>query len=211
MESVEKMGDIEFVEKMKGFLLKPVDTFQKVKEETLSESLKYFLVLILMYSALSAVVITAMRHTIWGSTLFSIYKSLPVVGPIFESGSGTTTALTFFVIFLVGGFIGIFIGAAIVHLGVLLFGGKKGYTHTVNALIYGSTPSYVFGWIPFVMLIIWIWSFILEILGIRELQEMSTGKAVAAVLVPIVIVMIVVMVVLVGATTCFYVSGELGP
>lgn len=134
--------------------------------------------------------------------MFYAYRNLPIIGTIFESGSETNIAIAFFVFFLLNGIIGIFISGAIIHLGVLLFGGKKGYRQTVKALIYGGTPSYLLGWLPVGGIFSSIWTFILEILGVRELQKFSTGRAIAAVLTPIII--IVVAIFIIAAVTAYF-------
>lgn len=176
---------MDIIEKIKGFLLKPTETFKKVKEETFGISFKYFITLVLIFSALNAIMISIMWNNIWGS-MFSAYQYIPGFGMMLKSGM-VSSIIGLFLMFLVFGIIGIFVSGAIIHLGVKLFGGKRGYKETVKAVIYGGTPGYIFGWIPFIGLIFGIWAFILEIFGISELQEMSTGKAVAAILVPVII------------------------
>ncbi len=49
------------------------------------------------------------------------------------------------------------------------------------------TPSLVLGWIPGVNIIAAIWALIVEIIGIKQLHELSTGKAVLAVIIAIAI------------------------
>jgi len=189
------MENIGFVEKIKGFLFSPTETFKKLKEESLSDSLKYFVILLFIQSLLNAIVLTYLLETVWGF-LASIYKNIPGFEAIYAGGS-TTFFILLFVIFLVLGLIGIFISGAIIHLGVLLFGGKRGYKETIKAIIYGGTPGYLFGWIPFLSIIFALWAFILEIFGIKEFQDLSTGKAIAAILLPIIIIFGVIMVIIV--------------
>ena len=50
---------------MKGFLLAPVETFQKVRETDLGDSLKYYLVLLVINAVLSAIVGIAMVSAVW--------------------------------------------------------------------------------------------------------------------------------------------------
>ena len=49
------------------------------------------------------------------------------------------------------------------------------------------TPSLLLGWIPGVNIIAAIWALIVEIIGIRQLHELSTGKAVLAIIIAIAI------------------------
>lgn len=66
---------------------------------------------------------------------------------------------------------------------------------TVNAVIYGSTPRLLLGGIPFVGIIFTLWSLILGILGVRELQDLSTGKAILAVAIAVIIPLIIMILV----------------
>jgi hypothetical protein len=84
----------------------------------------------------------------------------------------------------------IFISGFYYHVFVILFGGQKGLTQTVKAVMYASTPALLLGWIPFVSFIGSVWTVILIIIGVRENQEMTTGRAVLVVLVPLVLTVI---------------------
>jgi hypothetical protein len=78
--------------------------------------------------------------------------------------------------------------AGIVHLCAMLFGAaKNGYGATVRALCYAQGPN-VLGVIPCLGFLAWIYSVVLDILGISSLQETSTGKAAGIVLLPILFV-----------------------
>jgi len=179
------MAEIGFGEKVKGFLLSPVETFQKVKDEDLGPLMKYFVILTLIFSILMAVIMIGLS-----SAMLSL---LPVKLPFMAgAAAGGLTAVVTFITLLISLLIGLFIGAAIVHIFVYLLGGKKGYTQTVKAMGYGMTPSLLLGWIPFIGIIVSIWALIVEIIGVRELQEMSTGKAVLAVILPGIIIGIIV-------------------
>lgn len=85
--------------------------------------------------------------------------------------------------------IAIFIGSAIIHLCLMIVrGNNNGYKTTFRAISY-SYSGYLFGIIPFIGLIIGnIYVFILTIIGVREGHEISTGKAVLAVLLPAIVI-----------------------
>jgi len=194
--------EIGFVEKTKGFLIRPTETFNKVKEEEIGAALKYFVVWLLIYAVLSAVISATIGNMLGN---FSPLKSLSILGV----GTGGMAALWLFIILFVLGLIGVFISAGIIHIGVLIVGGKQGYYQTLKAIAYGNTPTYVLGWIPIVIYIAGIWALVLEILGIRELQEVSTGKAVLAVLIPLILIGVVLSIVI-AAIAYIYVSGMIG-
>lgn len=103
--------------------------------------------------------------------------------------------------------IGVFIIGAIYHIGVYIVGGKKGIEQTIKALMYGQTPGLLLGWIPIIGIIAGIWSFVLYILGIRQLQEITTGKAILAVLIPIIIIVVLIVILAIIAAFVFGIGG----
>jgi len=84
--------------------------------------------------------------------------------------------------------------AAWLHLWVYLLGGRKGIMQTFKAIIYAHTPRLLLGWIPVIGFIFMLWSLVLGVLGIRELQEISTGKAILAVVIAIIIPVVIIIV-----------------
>lgn len=176
---------MDFVEKVQGFLMEPSKTFDATKGENLNEAIKYYVVIAVIYSALAAVLFAFMGNLI-GSMMGG--RSL---GMIMGGGLAAGGAAVLFVSSLILGIVSAFIGGAILHIFVYIVGGRKGIEQTVKAVMYGSTPGLLLGWIPFIGFIAWIWSLVVEILGIRQLHELTTGKAVLAVVLLFVVVGIV--------------------
>ena len=71
--------------------------------------------------------------------------------------------------------------------------------------MYGSTPGLLLGWIPVIGFIAGIWSLVLEILGIRQLHEITTEKAVLAVV--LLIVVAVVLAIILAAVIAAFIFG----
>ncbi|WFN33475.1 YIP1 family protein [Methanogenium sp. S4BF] len=161
---------------VKGFLFNPVDTFQQTKGDEPKAVFTYFVVLLVIYSVLSAIIAAIGMDSM-------LAGALPGAGGIFG----------IFLASLIGTFILTLIFAAWLHLWVYLFGGRNGIMQTVKAVVYGSTPELLFGWIPFIGFLFSIWSLGLGILGIRELQELSTAKAVMVFVIAVVIPLIVLV------------------
>lgn len=169
----------DFIDKMKGFLFSPVETFQASRSEELGEAVRYYVILLAFYSLLSGILI--------GIGL-SVLSSIPGMGGAVVPVGG----LFMIIIIFIAGLIGIFITGIILHIFVYLVGGRNGLEQTLKAVMYASTPSLLLGWIPLIGIIAAIWVIVLEVLGIRELHDISTGRAVLAVLLPIVIVVLLV-------------------
>ncbi len=77
----------------------------------------------------------------------------------------------------------LFVGTAITHLFVLLFGGKKKYVETYKVTAYASAPL-IFSFIPLAGYIATIYTVVLQIIGIRVRHSLTLGKSIAAVLIP---------------------------
>lgn len=176
---------MDFVEKAKGLLINPVNTFDNSKNDTLGEAIKYYAIIIAVSSLLSALLFTTAMGSL-GSMM-----GLGQLGTMMGIGTGLGGAAVIFVMMIVAGIVRVFINSAIVHLGVLIVGGKNGIEQTVKAVIYGSTPGLLLGWVPIIGGFAGIWSLGLEILGIRQLQGVTTVRAIIAVIIPVAILGIV--------------------
>ncbi|RLG18002.1 hypothetical protein DRN75_02740, partial [Nanoarchaeota archaeon] len=76
----------------------------------------------------------------------------------------------------------LFIGGAWLHLWVYVLGGKQGIKQTWKAMIYASTPSLLLGWIPFINIFTGLWSFILTLLFIGDMQKIGWPKTLLAII-----------------------------
>jgi hypothetical protein len=94
--------------------------------------------------------------------------------------------------------IGLFIGAGILHLLVMLIVGSR------NSGAYSSVTSLV-SWIPVIGWIASLYGIYLAIMGIREVHNTSTGKAAIVVLIPAVVVLLLVLLIIaaIGAAIFF--------
>lgn len=108
------------------------------------------------------------------------------LGGMIGLGFGGMFALIIFPIALT---IGLFIGAAVIHLCLTLVGGaKRGYETTLRVLCYSVGSTYPLMIVPVCGgAIAAIWCLVAECIGLAKAHETSTGKAVMAVLLPVVI------------------------
>jgi len=190
-------------ELMKGFLLSPVETFRKVRDTDLGDSLRYYLLLLAINAVLSAIVNLAIAGSVW--MVFSdLFKQAGLAVPAVAGAGVIIIALVMIIV----QFVLVFIGAAWLHLFVYLLGGRRGYLQTLKAITFGSTPAMLFGWIPFAGLLAAIWSLVLGFFGIRELQDLTTIKAALAVILAI---MVIVLIVIATAAFFFIAYSEITP
>jgi hypothetical protein len=85
--------------------------------------------------------------------------------------------------------IGLFIGAAIWHLLVILIikPSHAGYEATFRVAAY-STVVYLVSWIPILGWLLSLYAIYLGVIGVREVHNTTTGKAAMVVLIPIAVV-----------------------
>ena len=178
------------IEKVKGFLTNPVDTFRQSKEDGPEVAFPYFAVLLLFHATLSTALAALMIET------------LPMAGMM---SGGVSGPVAVFFVSLVAGFVGILVFGAWLHLWVYIFGGRRGIWQTIKAVMYGDTPFLLFGWIPFIGFVFMLWSLVLGIFGVRELQEISSLKATLAValavMIPLILLLILAAYFMIASTT----------
>lgn len=186
---------LSIAERIKGFLFSPLKTFDASKEDTIGDAFKYFVAILAFYAVLFGImVLVALPAMLWIVEPWAAMMGL-VVGPILA------VAMTIFSLIL--GIISVFIAGLWMHIWVYIVGGRKGVMQTIKALMYGGTPYYLLGWIPFIGIIAVIWSIILYIIGIRQLHELSTGKAVLAVILTVIVPAAVITLAIIGAIVIF--------
>lgn len=101
-----------------------------------------------------------------------------------------------------------FITAAIFHFCLYILGGAtRGFWGTFKACAYSNAAS-IFNIIPFIgWLIDMIWGIVIMVIGLREIHETTTFKAVFALLIPF--FLLVVFGIVIGLLAAFYLSSQL--
>jgi hypothetical protein len=172
---------MDFIDKVKGFLFEPSNALHNSKEDSLIGALKYYLILVLIYSVLEALI-----RIFFGEMIVSMMGKYAII-----SGGATIKDIIMNPIYeVVYAIPGVFIIGAFLNISVHIAGGKKGFNQTIKALVYSSTPALLFGWIPVISFIPGMWSLILNIIGIREFQEISTKRALLAVVIPFILLLL---------------------
>jgi len=179
------------IERIKGFLWRPAETFEASKEETLSDAYVYFFLLLVIFSVLLAVIIGIVLANPVAQSILGMAPDLELLKII--------TALSATGI-IIGGTVGVLIAGIWIHIWAYAFGGRNGLAQTIKVLLYAATPLLVIGWIPVIGTGIGaIWSLLLLLTGLMHLQGMYSGRAilalVATLLVPVVVIGVIAVVV----------------
>jgi hypothetical protein len=105
----------------------------------------------------------------------------------------------------IGAAIGLFIGAGILHLLVMLIVGSRnsGFEGTFRVGAYSSVTGLV-SWIPIIGVIASLYGIYIAIMGIREVHSTTTGRAALVVLIPVVLVIILAVLILGAALLAIF-------
>jgi hypothetical protein len=150
-----------------------------------------------IFTILFGIVAVSIGYGMFTSMVQSL-SMIPIVGNVAAGAvanfSGFVIALGVFFVYLLFLFylLGVFVEGLLIHAFVVLMGGKNDVTQTIKTTMYSSTPFLLLGWIPFVSIIVYIWSIVLLVIGIKENHDMDPGKAVLVVFIPIVLVLILI-------------------
>lgn len=154
----------EMFSRIKDIFAKPSTFFKNLREEGIKNAFLYAIV----FSLFS----TLMNFWIGNPNFFDILVFYGV--PVYPS-SFPSLILPLWVI----AFLSIFITTGIIHLFIMMFGGKKGYSKTYQIMIYSSVPTWLLGWVPYVGgLIGFVYGIYLIIKGTSQVHNLSIGKAI---------------------------------
>lgn len=182
----------EFVKNVHGFLMSPAGAFKQAGTKTLGAAYQYYAMLLVIFTILYGIVTLAV-----GAFMFNGYvqqlSMVPLIGKLLSAqlakfGAFVMVAQLFYVymVFLLLLF-GIFLVGFLLHAFVILMDGKKGVNDTLKTTMYAATPGLLLGWIPFICIIGWVWSFVLLILGFRDNNGLSFEKAIMVAVIPVVL------------------------
>jgi hypothetical protein len=173
------------VETTKRVLLEPTDFFRRMPVTGgIGRPFTYALVLGYLGVAVAAVY-NAIMHAVLGTTFatFTQRPELARYAGMLEGGFGLAVSLILGPVLVA---VGLFIGAGITHLCLLLVGGaQRGFEATFRVIAYIQAAA-VFSVLPFCGgLIGGVYRIVLAILGLAEAHRISKGTAALAVLLPL--------------------------
>jgi len=154
----QKRGDLGFLkaawETIKYVLLKPGEFFDNLEIKTsIWEPYAFYFFVTLVSGIVSLAVEMLLRRQLF---IAAALKSL-LLAPV-----------------------GIFIAAALVHLGVVILGGKGGFKKTFNVLAYNAA-SWIFFVIPAAGVVIGtLWGIVVVVQGLRKMHGFSVIRAAVA-------------------------------
>ena len=175
---------LSLTDKIMGFFVRPVETFRAVRNEDLVPPIIYYIVLLIINAILVAIV----AYLGYGAAA----NEPPGAGAFFAGLIGA----------IVAGILGLLLWAVFLHIGAKIMGGRGDFADSFKPAVYAQTPSLLIGWLSVIPIIGWligiilfIWTLVLLFLGVRELHEMETMRAVIAVVIAAVLYIIVIAII----------------
>ncbi len=133
----------------------------------------------------------AFAYAVMANGIGSVFAMLWVFiqGPAFGQTANLPGSPIWLLLFAgVSAVIGIWISAAIIHVGCMVFGcGSRGFDATFRGVAYSAGPG-IFMLVPFCgSVVASIWVVVLEVIAIQHVQQTSSGRAVAAIMLPVIL------------------------
>lgn len=170
---------MEIITKIKDILTAPHEFFQRMKKEKgLKKAFVYFAILSL-FSTVLGFLFSLLMLPVYQNILASISLNIPTLQ--YTSGWVMLNQALSYII----GLLASFVIAGLLHVWILIFGGKARYEKTYQLYAYSSTPSFLFGWIPILGLIALIYWLVLLIIGTIQVHKINKTKAVLMYVIPI--------------------------
>ncbi len=180
-ERREELGFVPaFVETLKLVLFNPAVAFAVMKKEGgLSDPLLYGVI-----GGSIGFIISLLWNILFGS-IGAFTDRNPIAGAI-GAGVGMVICIILAPLFIA---VCLFIGSGILHLCLMLVGGaNRSFETTFRVVSYTVGSTNPIAIIPFCGgVVAAIWNIVLECIGLAKAHEITTGKAVIAVLLPVIV------------------------
>jgi len=167
------------LETIKGVLLDSQNTFARAgKNVGIGPAFIYVLILGIAGGLIGQV---------WGLATSGFMSSLAGMEGMESFGALAGSGVAGFLLVPVWVVAGVFISAGLAHLSLMIVGGANaGFESTFRVVAFAQGSAAPLQLVPMLgPLIGAIWAIVIEIMGIKELHNTTTGKAAAAVLLPL--------------------------
>ncbi|MCK4670483.1 MAG: YIP1 family protein [Nanoarchaeota archaeon] len=181
---------MDFINKIKSVLTEPGRFFSTIgREQGITPAFVYYIVLTI-FSAILAYIVMILTGN-WSARIMYSILGAGELAAMADPRMLYSGGMMFFM-FIIGIIIAIalsFVIAGILHVWILIFGGKNKYSETYKLYVYTSTPKLLLGWIPIVNLVIWIWGLVLLIIGTMKVHNISKKRAILMYVIPLIVIL----------------------
>lgn len=165
-------------------LLEPTATFSRMKlRGGFGVPLVFFLLLSIVGSIATEFYKFAFRH--FGTSFLQGEQAHALMAQMGTTSESLGALIIMPIIFVIGAFL----GAGVLHICLMLVGGaNRPFEATFRVMAYTGGAVALLNLVPGCgMLIGMVWGFIVEIIGLSEVQKISKGRAALAVLLPLIV------------------------
>jgi hypothetical protein len=169
-----------FVETLKLVLLNPTTAFSAMKTEGgLREPLIYAVI-----GSSIGFIVNFLFSLLMSS--FGFIGNRNALAGILSAGIGAVALIIFIPVLIA---LGLFIGSAILHLCLILVGGaRRPFETTFRVVCFGAGSAYPLMILPICGgLISGIWCIVVQCIGLTRAHQITTGRALLAILLPIIV------------------------
>jgi len=169
-----------FIETLKLVLLNPTTAFSAMKTEGgLSEPLIYAVI-----GASVGFIVNLLFSLLMSS--FGFMGNRNALAGILSAGVGAVVLVVFVPVLIA---LGLFIGSAILHLCLMLVGGaRRPFETTFRVVCFGAGSAYPLMMLPICGGVIsGVWCIVVQCVGLTRAHQITTGRALLAILLPIIV------------------------
>ena len=185
-EERDRLGIVEgLVQTVRLVATDPNDAFSRLRPDSDLTSPILFGILL----SWLAIFLSQLWQLVFGNPLRTFFSAIQGFEGAFDVGIGG--ALGVIVLWPILAIVGLFLGAAVLHLCLMLVGATEqspsGFEGTLKVVSYSQIAGLATV-VPFIGgMVVAIWLFILEVIGFAAVHRTSQGKALAGVLIPVVL------------------------
>ena len=179
---------MDIFNKIKLILLKPNEFFLNLKEEGIKEAFWFFVVLSVFYSIVSSALLIGLSSVFNLNAYLSGLNVTGISSKYLTMFFTTPSIIKLSLLGLISGVLFSFVIGLGLFFWLQVFKGKEGYAKAYQLYVYSTTPSLVFGWIPFVKFFAGAYAIFLLILGTKNIYNFSMTKSVLMYVAPLVVI-----------------------
>ena len=174
----EKNIKMNFLNRLQGSLFYPGKFFSNIKEKSPYQSVIFFVIVMLIFTFISFIF----------DGINGEFSGLPVM----SSFSLAVLFVMILVIMMILGVIVLYLKTLLLYVFILLFKIELSFDKTLILRSYTSSPL-VFAWIPIIGIpLSFIWSIVIEIIGLSIYAKISVLKSAMVILLPLLIVILII-------------------
>ena len=171
-----------YLDKFKHLFTSPSTFFENVKGEGMQNALLTYLATLIFSQVIGAIQLLLLPSLFYGR------GGMP--GATSPFGSMLSFGLFMIPFQLIITLLFAFTYTGAVFLLAKLFKGEGGYSDSFKAVAYSLVPYNIISIVPFIGWLSIFYSIVLIVIGVKKLHNISTGKAVTAVLLPALVFMV---------------------